>query len=163
MWKATFKSCNCSFTIIQTTMILKSCFRGAETLKCGRGSTPKMAGKSAVRRANWLRCKRFNFYWQLALLFLYLVLELSYFRLNSFHCLGHESHRLSSISFKTVRFLYFMDTFGSVSQLRFCFDDKPIKYNISTNQSDDNEGIQNCLWNYEGMVHYWIGPLGRRV
>jgi hypothetical protein len=42
-------SCNCKFTIIQTTTILKVVFRGVETLKRARASTPKMAGKSAVK------------------------------------------------------------------------------------------------------------------
>ena len=51
--KATFKSCNRTFTIIQTTIILKS-----RILWCGdsqtweRSTPPPMAGKSAVRKAN---------------------------------------------------------------------------------------------------------------
>jgi hypothetical protein len=40
-------------TIIQTTVIQKVTFRGTETLKRGRGNTPKMAGKSAGRKANY--------------------------------------------------------------------------------------------------------------
>ena len=34
------------------SMIAKICIRGVETLKRGRGSTPKMAGKSAVWKAS---------------------------------------------------------------------------------------------------------------